>query len=196
MVRFTGSVPTQCSNNVSSAVIHTATKLFIFRPLFATETALHTRVIIYLDIKAALRVFIQTVGMCTSTCALMRWITCRLPPHMRSTHYGSRIHHFTRHFTDLYGIYVGNVSVLCAKVVLLSRCRANVSQNAETRAPVWFVVVQHVVARRLPLDGERRGSSSTCLRSVCACAGRDTWDYRLVLRDFMGMHAVVSCVLL
>lgn len=70
MVRFTGSVPTQCSNNVSSVVIHAATHLCIFRPFFATET-LHTRVIIYLDIKAALRVFIQTLCMCMSTCALM-----------------------------------------------------------------------------------------------------------------------------
>lgn len=69
--------------------------------------------------------------------------------------------------SDLYGIFVGNVSVLCAKVVLLSRFRANVSQNAEARAP-WFVVVQHVVARRLPLDGERRGSNMSAL-SVCMC---------------------------
>lgn len=167
MVRFTGSVPTRCSN-VSSVVIHTATKLFVYFRFCngSIQTALHTRVIIYLDIKAALRVFIQTVCMCMSTCALMWWITC--PPHMRSTHYGSTIHHFTRPFTDLYGIYVGNVSVLCAKVVLLSRCRANVSQNAETMAPVWFVVVQHVVARRLPLDGERRGSNMSAL-SVCMC---------------------------
>lgn len=60
------------------------------------------------------------------------------------------------------------MAVLCAKVVLLSRYRANVSQNAETRAPVWFVVVQHVVACRLPLDGERRGSNMSAL-SVCMC---------------------------
>lgn len=41
-------------------------------------------------------------------------------------------------------------------------------QTLAVSCPVWFVLVQHVVARRLPVDGVRRGTNMSA-RSVYMC---------------------------